>query len=1189
MMRIKLNGSAALILCCFAFVFALPKLAAQTSPRYFSYQVFDFPVSQQKVCFDSLRYLPFGMIVRVGDNVLLPEKDYWLDSLNTCMVLDSGFIGSTVQLYVRVYKPRLLSNTLFHKNPGLIEPKVVKNPFSYAASSADNQSSPYSFAESGLNVQGNLSRGLGVGNNQDVILNSDLNVQITGKIGNDIDFVAAISDQNNPIQPEGNTQQIQDFDQVYFSFSKDSSVLTVGDFLMQSTHNDYFKKFYKKSRGLQFLRKDSLFGGVNYATLEMAVSRGKFARNELQGEEGNQGPYRLVGSNGEVFIMIISGTEAVYLDGKLLERGQQNDYVIDYNTGEITFMPKVLINQYSRIILEFQYADRNYARSVVHAANVFEKGKFRLRGGFFSEQDNRNQPFQQSLDLVDSFSGRSAIDVMRESGDDPFLAVIPNVTRFNTFQNDRVMYRMVDTIGIAIYLYTDDPSSDTSFYQVTFTRVGQGNGNYVQLVNLANGRVFQWVSPQNGVPQGDYEPVVKLITPERLQMFTAGIDFMPDDKTVISVELAASNKDKNLFSPIDNQDNRGIGANLKFKRKDEKTVLGKKLSWTNALNLEWADENFAFVERYRDVEFERSWSRQYRNPSTQREAAQEQILNYQTNLVLQERLSLQYKLAQYKRGELFEGVQDGLGMQFTYKGLTLIQNASRLKTNLTAFDQFAQPVLNQNQAYEISGSVSQKIGSETAVGIDYITEQSLFENDTTNNLLATSFKYNQIGFSASHQIKESLVAKLTVNRRTDYLPVFAELSPSFISNNASLSLEKEGKKLKDRLLFTLSYRGMDWLDSNQNQDLPQRTILSRVEYQVNLFKKTVQSTTYYQIGTGREQRREFTYIEVPAGRGTHTWIDYNENGIQEINEFEPALFNDQARFIKVMIPTNEFIRSNTNEFNQSLRVNTPIQWQSAKGIKKLASRFSAVTSFRGDRRMTDNNLLTVLNPFETAIADTSLISLNSLLKSTVFFNRSNPKFGLEYNHQQNGQKQFLIQGFDSREVIKDAVSIRFNFNATWSLITKAEIGKRSFVSDFAPNRNFVFDFVEFNPELFWQPGKSFRIGGFYSFYNAENLPVFGGEKALWNEVGTEFRTFLKNLTTIDGKLSIIQIDYNGQSFSPVTYDMLKGFQNGRNMNWTLLIGGRIGKNIQITINYEGRNSENAPIVHIGRAEARYLF
>jgi hypothetical protein len=256
---------------------------------------------------------------------------------------------------------------------------------------------------------------------------------------------------------------------------------------------------------------------------------------------------------------------------------------------------------------------------------------------------------------------------------------------------------------------------------------------------------------------------------------------------------------------------------------------------------------------------------------------------------------------------------------------------------------------------------------------------------------------------------------------------------------------------------------------------------------------------------------------------------------------------------------------------------------------KFLSRFSNIGSARIDRKSTDNRLESIFNPFDLKIADTALLSLSSLMKNTLFFNRSNPKFGAEYNYQNSMQKLYLVQGFDSRDVLKNSGSMRTNITAQWSVILSGEKGVRKFASDFAPNRNFDFDFSEIKPELFWQPGKSFRVGAFYKYYEAQNNPDLGGESAFWHENGIEFRTFIKNTTTIDGRFSYIRINYNGSGFSPVSFEMLSGFQNGTNLNWNILIGGKLGKNIQISLNYEGRSTEEAKTVHIGSAEARYMF
>jgi hypothetical protein len=91
--------------------------------------------------------------------------------------------------------------------------------------------------------------------------------------------------------------------------------------------------------------------------------------------EGSQGPYKLKGQNGELYVLVISGSERVYVNGLLLERGENNDYTIDYNAGEITFTPLFTITSEMRIAIEYQYSDRNYTRFVTYAGATHQNAK----------------------------------------------------------------------------------------------------------------------------------------------------------------------------------------------------------------------------------------------------------------------------------------------------------------------------------------------------------------------------------------------------------------------------------------------------------------------------------------------------------------------------------------------------------------------------------------------------------------------------------------------------------------------------------------------------------------------------------------------------------------------------------------------------------------------------------------------
>ena len=76
-------------------------------------------------------------------------------------------------------------------------------------------------------------------------------------------------------------------------------------------------------------------------------------------------------------------------------------------------------------------------------------------------------------------------------------------------------------------------------------------------------------------------------------------------------------------------------------------------------------------------------------------------------------------------------------------------------------------------------------------------------------------------------------------------------------------------------------------------------------------------------------------MEVEPGQGNFVWFDYNENGIQELEEFEVAQFQDQAIFVRILLPNQVYIRTHQNKLSQSITLN-PIQWaNSLKSIKKF--------------------------------------------------------------------------------------------------------------------------------------------------------------------------------------------------------------------------------------------------------------
>lgn len=1032
-----------------------------------------------------------------------------------------------------------------------------------------------------IRTLGNISRGIGFGNRQDVTVNSNLNLRLNGRIKDEIDIVAAISDDNNPIQPEGNTQQIQDFDRVFIQLSKDSTQIIAGDFAMVTPDSSYFMKYNKKSRGIhfdyQFDRKQALWKWSG----EGAVSRGRFARNTIAGIEGNQGPYRLSGANGETFIIIISGTEQVYLDGETLTRGEQNDYVINYNTGELTFTPKRLITQYSRIVIEFQYSDRNYGRSVVRFGGSYTSGKWNVRGNVFNEQDNKNQPFQQSLD--DSTNGVPTRTFLSEAGDAE-LVFAPKFSEVIDPDASQIVYRQKDSLGNSIFVLAS-PADTGKLFRVSFSFVGEGNGDYVQKISTANGKVFEWVAPIAGISQGNYAPVEVLVPPKRLQMMTFGVDYAVSKTSQASIEFVQSNNDINTFSTIDKQNDIGYGLRLDFK--DNSTLSKDSLHpWRlqSKLSYEMTQKNFRYIERYRDVEFDRKWNRTLDNPSDATKIYNdEQIVGAKLFLTKGRFFSLAVDETFYRQGAANTGLAQEFVSRYAKKGTEITGAYNNILSDIP-FQ--GAPSSNAFESYSASiGKRGKWIGSR----LSYLKESSGFSNGS-DSLFANSYAFEKISFALENGDSNSVSYGLFVNRRLDENGQEGVLKKSTDGRDANLSVGwRQSRNAQFNL--TTTYRELQFLNQDSSNNKPENTLQGRFETRLNLFKKFITTNVYYQLGTGQEQRREYSYLEVGDGLGNYVWNDYDSNGVQSLNEFELASSFDEGRanFIRQFLPVQGFIKSYSSEFNQNIRIRpSAIIGSTDKKSLKFIRRFSNVSSVKIQKKVT-NNQEDFINPFVQNVDDASLLSTNSLIRSVMSFNQASPVFGIDYQWFNNQNKVLLINGVDARNGTENKVKVRYNVNKSYEIIVEATDGFKTYTSQFLTDRAFDYDFRSVKPKLGYQYKSKLRFELYYQYFEAFNNKLYGNEVTYNHDVTAEFRWNLLNKGTVRTNIGLVDVNYKGNDNSPVAYELLAGLRNGRNVKWRLQIERRFANNMQVLVHYDGRQSIDNPVIHIGRVQARYLF
>ena len=405
------------------------------------------------------------------------------------------------------------------------------------------------FSTGGLNKTGSITRGISFGNTQNVFVDAALNLQLEGKISDDISVVAAISDQNVPFQPEGNTQQLQQFDKVFVQLSTKKAKLTVGDVVMRNppwtngtNRPSNFLRYYKNVQGGQLDFNYNLNEKDKASTsIGGAVAKGKFASIFVEAIEGVQGPYRLRGPNNERFIIVLANSEKIYIDGRLLTRGFNRDYIIDYNLAEITINPNTIITKFTRIRVDFEYSERNYSRTIVTASHQQSAGNFHIFANYYSEKDNPRNPILVSLSDSDKV-------LLSTIGNDLSKAIAPAVSQV-TFNTNQILYKKVDSLvsgsSIPIYIYDTDPLK--AVYQLQFSELGAGNGNYILSSTITNGRIYKFIPAVNGIKQGNYEPVRLLPAPNKKQMLALGGEYSINKNESIIVEGAYSDKSLNLF------------------------------------------------------------------------------------------------------------------------------------------------------------------------------------------------------------------------------------------------------------------------------------------------------------------------------------------------------------------------------------------------------------------------------------------------------------------------------------------------------------------------------------------------------------------------------------------------------------------------------------------------------------------
>ncbi len=1159
------------------FSFILVKGSAQAfQPR----KIKSFKIFSDTLVLDSLSLVPGSITFKTfpqSDSANAPEINYKYHAL----IFKNKKPDSLIVSYKRF--PYNFEAKYFHKNPNNLYRDLSRpnNPYTI---NYNTRGGPDNLLQNdGLNKNGNISRGISFGNNQDVVVNSNLNLQVSGKLTPEVDLLMAATDNNIPFQADGTTAQLQEFDKVFIQLSNAGTKLVVGDYQLARPQSSYFMNFYKRAQGvyLDNTYRDSAAKAplIFHTQVSGAVSRGKFSRQVFFGAENNQGPYRLQGANNELFIIILSGTEKIYIDGKLLQRGQENDYIIDYNTAELTFTARQLITKDKRIVAEFQYAERNYARSLFFFSEEVQASRSKFYVNVYSEQDNRNRPLQQTLT-------QDQKDILIAVGDTLDKAVYTGVQR-SDFNNSNVFYRKTDTLVNSVlyqdvYVYSTNP--DTAKYTLKFSNVGAGKGNYNQVSSAANGKVFAWSAPVNNVPQGSYEPVIPLVTPKQSQMVTGGFSYSVTPDNLVNVEGVYTKNDINRFSTSDKGNDEGSGVKI-ISRNQTRLRMDSAKQETKLLynvNYEFLQKQFRQIERFRSIEFDRDWNR----PLTGIILNDQHLASAELGVQKSSGAGLTYALNLFNEGTDYKGIRHNVTGNYKIKGFSTGYTGSYLTTEDALNGQNTQFYRHKILAAQRAGKIKLAYSDEF--------ENNRFKNSKSDSLLPRAYQFWEWEGSISNADSAKNNIKLFYRERLDKLNYGNMLRDSTKATNVGMQASIFSVK-NNPITVLVTYRQLELKNVVGTALTPDNTLLNRVEYNPHWFNGFITSSLFYETGYGLENKKEFYYLEVAPGQGQYAWMDYNGNSVKELNEFETALFSDQARYIRIYTPTNQYVKVLQNQLSVSLNIRPSSLIRAPKtAAARFVNRWMLQTAMRVDNKINDNNGLDNYNPL-APVNGTLLIASNNNLRQSLFFNQSSAVFGADYTFINNRSRQILINGMEERNLQSHEIKWRFNFFKAWSVNSDNTMSIKQNTSEFFPLRNYFIEGFETEQRLIFQPNTVFRTSMIYKYTDKKNtargteITKPGFQKAFLNTFGLELKYNETEKGSLTGTVNFIKILYNDDLSSSISYEMLNGLSTGDNFTWELVYQRNLNSNIQISINYNGRKTPGANTVHLGGAQIRAFF
>lgn len=1038
------------------------------------------------------------------------------------------------------------------------------------------------FEGTDLEKSGSIFRSIDFGTNRDLTLNSGFRVQLKGKLSSEVEITAALTDEKTPIQPEGNTLKLQELDKVFIEIRSNNVAATLGDFDVN----------YRKSEFVNFSRKiqgAKGYGDFNFGELTIlgAVSRGKFNTNKFNGTDGMQGPYKLVGVNNEVNLLVLSGTEKVYLDGRLLTRGEQADYTIDYALGQITFTNKVIIKNTSRISVDFEYSDRKYNRLLTGFDNQlkFFDNKLKVGISYVNETDNEDSPVDFTLSDSDKV-------ILKNAGNDKLKATKTGVIYVGRDSLNKPLgtyVRLQDSTGYVYYKYL--PGDTAAVYNITFTYVGSGNGDYINKSTFE----YQYV----GKGGGTYAPVIYLPMPTAYQMADIKMEYSlgKQKDLTINLESAYSVLNKNKFSDFPDVKDEGVALSgtLRYTKNKFKLFGIDFKSLDVSYHQRVINKLFNSLDRINSVEFNRDYDVQDSTQLT--EDLKEGYLSVSPG----ELLNIKANISSLNRGDIFSSLRTIASAEFN--------NPSNLTDNINV-PKFKYTFENVSSSYDPTNSKGSWLKNDALLSYNlplkkdkrspsFILFSMLYHGEIKKNsiggnygdsLLSESFRYNEFTphVGINNIMNFNLYAEL--NYRVDDSPLkadFVNLSKDFTQK---YGMEYNGSTWLYSL-FDISLRDKKY--SQYGTDLgnvENNTILINSRTRISPLRGAVNLDLLYNVTSERTAKIQRLFVLVPTGQGNYIYLgDLNNNGIQDENEFQ--LVNYDGNYIKVNLPTDELYP--TIDLKSSARLNlkpSKYFYISSGGIlASIYNNLSTETLIRIDEKSKDPTTSDIyLMRLSNFLNDSNTVLGTQYLQQDVNLFENNPLYSLRFRFtQQKGLSQYSSGNERAYLNTKD-IKARLGFTRDLTLQLQYIRKTDRNIAPTASIRNRNISSNAFNTDIGYIPIKQIESGLEMNFITADDIYPDVPTNAKINQQIFRFIFSFATVGRVRFEAERYEVIFNTSTQS-FPYELTNGHVEGKSYYIRVFFDYSFGKNLQASVSYDGRSEGQRRVMHLGKAQVTAFF